>query len=134
MKRRPIASALAVCGAILACLAIACVAGVVRGAVAAIAAEATAGGSPQVAAAIMGEALVQIAVISTFAIPAFLLLTTALTLSRYRAPWFFWFVCLSSFALLFVFPLGTAFGIFFFVYAFLRRHEFRHAAALPTVA
>src|SRR5689334_18819374 len=114
MKLAPFAAALAVCGAILACLAIVCVVGIIRGAVVATAAAATAGGSPPIVSAIMGEALVRIAVISAFAIPAFLLVTAALTLSRYRAPWFFWFMCLSTFPLLFVFPFGTAFGIFFF--------------------
>lgn len=133
MKRQPIAATLAVCGAVLTCLAILCAVRVVRSGVAVVAAAAAGGRSPQVASTIAGEALMQIAAISVFAVPGFLLLTTALTFSRYRAPWFFWFVCLSSFIVLFVFPLGTAFGIFFFVYAFLHRLEFRHAARLPAV-
>ena len=119
---RKIGPAIAISGCLLVALAIACAANIVLHAIAAVVVVVSAG--PQAATAVMGEAIIQIAALSVYAIPAFLLLTVGLTLSRYRASWFLWYVRLSSFFLLFVFPLGTLFAIFFFVYSFRHRHEF----------
>lgn len=43
---------------------------------------------------------------------------------RYRAVWFFWFICIWGVLSAPSFPLGTGFGIFFLVYALSRKEEF----------
>ena len=134
MNRNALAATLAVCGSVLAVLAIALVAMVIRSASRAIIAFASVGQPPEVASAIIGEALIQIVVVSVYAIPALALLSVALTVSRYRASWFLWFVRLSSAPLFFLFPLGSIFAIFALVYSSRHRHEFGHSPRLPTVA
>ena len=56
------------------------------------------------------------------------LLFVALLGSRYRAEWFFWFLCIYGGLLTLSFPFGTAFGIFFLVYCITRRGEFLRPA------
>jgi hypothetical protein len=53
-----------------------------------------------------------------------ILLCIALVRDRYRAPWLFWLlVGYGPFAVL-LFPWGTGFGLFFIIYALIRRREF----------
>jgi hypothetical protein len=52
------------------------------------------------------------------------LICDALVRDRYRAPWFFWFLIVYGPLLLFVLPWGTLFGIFFIIYALIRRRQF----------
>jgi hypothetical protein len=82
---------------------------------------------PSFAGAVVGETLVTATIRGAFALPALLLLTLALVATRYRARWFFWFICIASAALVPLFPVGTAFAVFLLVYALRRRHEFRRA-------
>jgi hypothetical protein len=51
-------------------------------------------------------------------------LIVALTVSRYRAEWFFWFLLIYGLILCVGFPFTTAFGIFFLVYCLTKRREF----------
>lgn len=74
--------------------------------------------------AAVGELLVTATIRGAFALPALLLITLALVFARYRARWFFWFVCIASTALFPLLPVGTAFAVFFFVYLLRHRHEF----------
>ncbi len=61
-----------------------------------------------------------------------ILLIIALTASRYRARWFFWFLVIYGVLLLFFFPSGTAFGLFFLVYCLTKTQEFlAPAPSLP---
>ncbi|HZL14019.1 MAG TPA: hypothetical protein VFC85_07725 [Verrucomicrobiae bacterium] len=53
-----------------------------------------------------------------------IMLITALTILRYRAEWFFWFLLIYGLILCVGFPFTTAFGIFFFVYCLTKRGEF----------
>lgn len=52
------------------------------------------------------------------------LLCIALTASCYRAKWFFWFLMIYGTLLIFSYPYGTLFGIFFLVYSLMKRVEF----------
>jgi hypothetical protein len=52
------------------------------------------------------------------------LICDALVRDPYRAPWFFWFLIVYGPLLLFVLPWGTPFGIFFIIYALMRRRQF----------
>ena len=52
------------------------------------------------------------------------LFVLALVARRYRAVWFFWFICIWSVLSAPSFPIGTGFGIFFLVYALSRKEEF----------
>ena len=55
----------------------------------------------------------------------FVLLLIALFSSKYRAPWFFWFMAIFSVLNLLAFPIGTVFGIIVLVYIIPRKEEFR---------
>ncbi|MGB8355591.1 MAG: protein kinase, partial [Chthoniobacteraceae bacterium] len=52
------------------------------------------------------------------------LLSIALMAMRYRAPWFYWFLVINSWLLIFAFPIGTGFAIFFLIYCSKHRAEF----------
>jgi hypothetical protein len=56
-------------------------------------------------------------------------LCIALVKDHYRAPWLFWLLVGYGPFLLSLFPWGTAFGIFFIVYALIRRREFFQGVA-----
>ncbi len=61
-----------------------------------------------------------------------ILLIVSLTAGRYRARWFFWFLVVYGVLLLFFFPAGTAFGLFFLVYCLTKTQEFlAPAPSLP---
>ena len=73
--------------------------------------------------------LLEIATVSTIAyIGGLIFLGMALTVSRYRARWFFWYLAIYSWLLLPMFPIGTAAGIFFLVYSLKWREEFLGSA------
>ena len=62
------------------------------------------------------------------------LMVLALTVCRYRAEWFFWFVVVFGVLSLGAFPIGTGFGVFFLVYALTKRDEFlKKPVAVPSV-
>jgi hypothetical protein len=62
------------------------------------------------------------------------LLSVSLTAFRYREKWFFWFLAIYSWPLLFFFPIGTGFGLFFLIYCLSRREEFLGGATVRTEA
>jgi magnesium-transporting ATPase (P-type) len=51
-------------------------------------------------------------------------LLIALFSSKYRAPWFFWFLAIYSVLSLLAFPIGTAIGIILLVHIIPRKEEF----------
>lgn len=59
-------------------------------------------------------------------------LVLSLTTCRYRAVWFFWFICIWGALSIPSVPFGTAFGIFFLVYALSRKEEFIKAPQTST--
>jgi hypothetical protein len=73
---------------------------------------------------LVGELLITIVVRGFTILPALAVLCLALLACRYRAPWFFWFLLTISLPLLFLFPIGTGFGIWFLLYLRKHRHEF----------
>jgi len=60
-----------------------------------------------------------------------LLVLIAITVCRYRAPWMFWFLCL--YGGLMIFSYFLPFGLFFLIYALVKKDEFlrSQASALP---
>lgn len=54
-----------------------------------------------------------------------ILLLVALFYSKYRAPWFFWFMAIYAGLSLLAIPIGTVIGIIVLVHIILRRDEFR---------
>ena len=54
----------------------------------------------------------------------FVLLLVALFSSKYRAPWFFWFMAIYSGLCLLAFPVGTVIGIVVLVHIIPRKEEF----------
>ncbi len=56
-----------------------------------------------------------------------LLFVLSLTACRYRTLWFYWFICIWGALSIPSVPFGTAFGIFFLVYALSRKEEFLKA-------
>ncbi len=61
------------------------------------------------------------------------LLAWAVAGSRYRAPWFFWFLVIYAGLIMPVFPVGTAFALFFHLYCLTRPKEFFTRPALTPV-
>ncbi|MDQ8207965.1 hypothetical protein QEH52_10620 [Coraliomargarita sp. SDUM461003] len=54
----------------------------------------------------------------------YICLLFALFVSRYRAPWFFWFMTIYSALILLLAPVGTVLGIVVLVYIIPRKEEF----------
>ena len=52
-------------------------------------------------------------------------LLVSLFSSKYRAPWFFWFMAIYSVLSLLAFPVGTVIGIIVLVHIIPRKEEFR---------
>ena len=73
---------------------------------------------------ILGDGAVLLIIGLLVGIVGLVLLIIALTISRYRAEWFFWFSVIYGLILCAGFPIGTAFGIFFLVYCLTKRREF----------
>ena len=55
-----------------------------------------------------------------------ILLLVALFASKYRAPWFFWFMVIYSIFTLLGFPIGTVLGIVILIYIIPRKNEFKY--------
>jgi len=82
----------------------------------------------------IGSAMVITAIGLIIGIIGLILLTVSVTACRYRAEWFFWFLVGYGVLALSVFPVGTAFGVFFLVYCLTKRQEFlRSSTATLTV-
>jgi hypothetical protein len=60
-----------------------------------------------------------------------ILLAVSVTACRYRAEWFFWFLVVYEVLALSVFPVGTAFGVFFLAYCLTKRQEFLRPSKVP---
>ena len=73
---------------------------------------------------ILGEGLIVFLFGLFVGLVGLILLIMALTISRYRAEWFFWFLLIYGLILCVGFPFTTAFGIFFLVYCLTKRREF----------
>jgi flagellar motor component MotA len=58
------------------------------------------------------------------ALVGLVLLLVALFSSKYRAPWFFWFMAIFSVLNLLAFPIGTVLGIIVLVHIIPRKEEF----------
>lgn len=72
----------------------------------------------------IGEVLIATAIGLGFSLVGLVLIGIALFASRYRAPWFFWFLVIYGGLLLFNFPVGTVFGIFILVYCLTNKTQF----------
>ena len=79
---------------------------------------------PQRLSANISEVLVTTDIGLGLSLIGLVLICVALFASRYRAPWFFWFLVIYGGILLFGFPVGTAIGIVLLVFCIARRHEF----------
>jgi multisubunit Na+/H+ antiporter MnhC subunit len=79
---------------------------------------------PRQLASAIGDVLIITAIGVGIGLIGLVLLCIALLGSRYRAEWFFWFLVLYGTLMVFTFPIGTLFGIFFLIYCLTRRHEF----------
>jgi hypothetical protein len=64
-------------------------------------------------------------VAGVIAIGGLVTFVAALTRLQYRRRWAFWFSILHGGVLLFLFPLGTVFGVFLLIYAVSHQREFR---------
>lgn len=61
-----------------------------------------------------------------------ILVIIAATVYHYRTAWFFWFLCLYG-GLMMISPL-LPFGLFFVIYALMKKDEFKFNSAPPTQA
>jgi hypothetical protein len=52
------------------------------------------------------------------------LICLALFVSRYREPWFYWFLVIYGITLLIAFPVGTVLGVMLLVYCVTNKAEF----------
>lgn len=81
-------------------------------------------GAPEVLAEHISLALRTTAYGMIPALIGFVLLLIALFSSKYRAPWFFWFMAIYACLSLLGFPVGTIIGIVILVYIIPRKEEF----------
>jgi hypothetical protein len=86
-------------------------------------------GDPSMLSSSIGHVLISTAIGFIVGIIGLVLLIVSLTGCRYRAEWFFWFLIVYGVLALTVFPVGTAFGVFFLVYGLSKRHEFLRPAS-----
>lgn len=86
--------------------------------------------SQQVSANI-GQAHIAVAMGVAFSLVGWVLMCVALFASRYRAPWFFWFLVIYGGTLLCSFPVGTGFGIIILAYCFTHKAQFLTAQINP---
>jgi hypothetical protein len=73
---------------------------------------------------IMGDGAILLLIGLLVGFIGLIFLIVSLTVSRYRAEWFFWFLMIYGLILCGAFPFGTVFGIFFLVYCLTKRREF----------
>ena len=81
-------------------------------------------GSPEALADHISIALTTTAIGIIPALIGTVLLLVTLFSSKYRAPWFFWFMVIYSVLSLLAFPIGTVIGIIVLVYIIPRKEEF----------
>lgn len=81
-------------------------------------------GDPEILAEHISLALRTTAYGMILALIGFVLLLIALFSSKYRAPWFFWFMAIYACLSLLGFPVGTIIGIVILVYIIPRKEEF----------
>jgi biopolymer transport protein ExbB len=60
----------------------------------------------------------------TLGLIGMVLIFISLFLSRYRAPWFFWFLVIDGALMLFTFPIGTVIGTALLAYCLIHKDEF----------
>jgi hypothetical protein len=61
---------------------------------------------------------------SVLSLVGLVLLMVALFNSKYRAPWFFWFMVIYAVLSLLAFPIGTILGVIILVYTIPKKEEF----------
>lgn len=107
-------------------------AGTVLGMIKAFSSLKTTGTSdPEVLSGAIGEVLISSAVSIAISFIGVLLVLISITLCRYRAAWMFWFLCL--YGGLMIFSCFFPFGLFFLIFALVKKEEFLRprAPALP---
>lgn len=84
-------------------------------------------GDPTKLSGAIGEVLVSTFIGMAVAFVGVILVIIAITACRYRAKWMFWFLCI--YGGLMIFSYFFPFGLFFLIYALVKKQEF-----LPPVA
>ena len=79
---------------------------------------------PQRLSANISEVLLATVIGLGLSLIGLVLICIALFASRYRAPWFFWFLVIYGAILLYGFPVGTVIGTIILVYCFTSRAQF----------
>lgn len=82
-------------------------------------------GSPEALSGNISLALTTTAIGIIPALIGMVFLLVALFSSKYRAPWFFWFMAIYAVLSLLGFPIGTVLGIVILVYIIPRKEEFK---------
>ncbi len=94
-------------------------------------------GDPALLSAAIGEILIAVLVAASGGIAlsliGILLVLIAITVCRYRAKWMFWFLCIYGGLMIFILWYFLPFGLFFLIFALVKKDEFlpRPAPALP---
>lgn len=68
------------------------------------------------------------------ALLGWMLFIYAITRLKYRRLWAFWFACIYGACLICVVPLGTPFGLFLVIFAWIHRQEFISSAAPRSIS
>ena len=98
-------------------------AGIVNGMMKAFREIGTSGTSdPALLSGAIGEVLIAAAGGIAVSLVGLLLVLIAITVCRYRAVWMFWFLCL--YGGLMIFSYFVPFGLFFLIYALVKKDEF----------
>jgi len=84
------------------------------------------GGSLELLADDMGFALIITVIGLGIALVGLIFVFIALFGSKYRAPWFFWFLIVGSLFWMLHVPVGTLFGFGFLIYLIMHKEEFRN--------
>lgn len=79
-------------------------------------------GDPAILSAIIGEILMAISIGVALSLIGLLLVLLSITLCRYRATWMFWFLCI--YGGLMIFSYFFPFGLFFLIFALVKKDEF----------
>jgi drug/metabolite transporter (DMT)-like permease len=79
-------------------------------------------GDPEKLSGAIGEVLITAAGGIAVSLVGVLLVLIAITVCRYRAVWMFWFLCL--YGALMIFSYFVPFGLFFLIYALVKKDEF----------
>lgn len=115
-------------GALLQLAQLVGLAGTVAGMMKAFRVLGTAGTSdPAKLSGAIGEVLVYTAVGITVAFIGLILVSIAITACRYRSTWMFWFLCI--YGGLMIFSHFLPFGLFFLIFALMKKDEFLRPSA-----